>query len=321
MNIINKLIILILIIIIINVITNGNLFIIFKNTLNLCKNNIEKFILLPNNNKYEYITQRDFPYNYNIQSNIESNDSSNLYFYLDNLITKNVNTYEMTTSKINKIPVKIELYNIIIQFLYATFNKSGYLFENINILNEQLYYYENMRGKELEPFIFKSNVSYFGKFLGYITLNIECFIRYDFNMNSIEIIILNIKLLERTKNLKININKKEEQAFIENNKLTNKMNKYFNDYFVSNNHNNNNKQRGILDHYNDNNNNNNNNNNNDNNDNDNDNDNYNDDDNNNLFIKPLKTINLNDSIDINTINSLIPSDIKITNDYDSTSDI
>ena len=53
MNIINKIIILILIIIIINIITNGNLFNVLKNTFNLCKNNVEKFIILPNNNKYE----------------------------------------------------------------------------------------------------------------------------------------------------------------------------------------------------------------------------------------------------------------------------
>ena len=71
MNIINKIIILILIIIIINMITNGNLLNIFKNTFFLCKNNVENFLMLPNNNKYEYITQKDFPYNYNIQNKIE----------------------------------------------------------------------------------------------------------------------------------------------------------------------------------------------------------------------------------------------------------
>ena len=98
MNIINKIIILILIIIIINIITNGNLFNVLKNTFNLCKNNVEKFIILPNNNKYEYSTQKDFPYNYNIQNKIEEEDSSNLYNYLDNLVTKNVNYYEMTSS-------------------------------------------------------------------------------------------------------------------------------------------------------------------------------------------------------------------------------
>ena len=286
MNIINKIIILILIIIIINIITNGNLFNVLKNTFNLCKNNVEKFIILPNNNKYEYSTQKDFPYNYNIQNKIEEEDSSNLYNYLDNLVTKNVNYYEMTSSKTNKIPVNTELFNVINNFLYSTFNKNGYLFENINILNNELYYYENMRGKELEPIIFKSNVSYFGKFLGYMIFNIECFIRFDININSIEIVILTIKLLERTKNLKIEINKKEhivintkEQIAInENNKLTNEMNTYFNDYFVKN-------------------------------------DNYDD-----LFIKSSKPT-INDNVDIDTVNSLIPSDINISNDYESTSNI
>jgi hypothetical protein len=278
MNIINKIIILILIVIIINIMTNGKLFIVMKNTLNICKNNVETFFLFPNNNKYEYATQKDFPYNYNIQDKSEENDSTKFYYYLDNLITKNVNNYEMIASKINKIPVKMELYNIIINFLYTTFNKSGYLFENINILNEQLYYYENMSGKELEPIIFKTHVSYFGKFLGYMTFHIECYIRYDININSIEIVILNIKLLDRTKNLKIEINKKEHLALIENNKITNKMDEYFNDYFVTN-------------------------------------DNTDD-----LFIKSSKPIVLgSDNVDIDTINSLIPSDIKISNDYESSS--
>jgi hypothetical protein len=274
MNIINKIIILILIIIIINMITNGNLLNIFKNTFFLCKNNVENFLMLPNNNKYEYITQKDFPYNYNIQNKIEEEDSSNLYHYLDNLITKNVNNYEITASRTNKIPVNTELFNIIINFLYSTFNKNGYLFENINILNNELYYYENMRGKELEPITFKSNVSYFGKFLGYMIFNLECFIRYDMNINSVEIVILNIKLLERTKHLKIEINKKEQLAFHENNKLSNEMDTYFNDYFVKN-------------------------------------DNTDD-----LFIKSCKPI-ANDNIEIDTINSLIPSDINISNDYES----
>lgn len=275
MNIINKIIILILIIIIINIITNGKIYNVIKNTLNNCKDNIEQFFVFPNNNKYEYITQKDFPYNYNIQSKKEYEDSSNLYFFLDNLMTKNVNNYEMISSKINKIPVKTELFNIIIQFLYTTFNKSGYLFENIKILNEQLFYYENMSGKELEPIIFKSNVSYFGKFLGYMIFNLECYIRYDININSIEIVILNIKLLERTKNLKFEINNKEHNAIIENNKLTDKMNESFNNYFVSN-------------------------------------DNIDD-----LFIKSSKSPVPYDNIDIDTINSLIPSDINISNDNES----
>lgn len=278
MNIINKIIILILIVIIINIMTNGKLFILLKNTFNSCKNNVENFFIFPNNNKYDYIGQKDFPYNYNIQNKSDEADSNKLYYYLDNLITKNINNYEMISSKINKIPVKIELFNIIMNFLYTTFNKSGYLFENINILNEQLFYYENMRGKELEPIIFKSNVSYFGKFLGYMTFHIECYIRYDININSIEIVILNIKLLDRTKNLKIEINKKEHFALTENNKITNKMDEYFNDYFVTN-------------------------------------DNTDD-----LFIKSSKPIVLgSDNVDIDTINSLIPSDIKISNDYESSS--
>jgi hypothetical protein len=272
MNILNKIIILFLIIIIINIITNGKLFNLLKNIFN----NIENFLILPNNNKYEYITQKDFPYNYNIQNKIEEEDSSNLYNYLDNLITKNVNNYEITASKINKIPVNTELFNIIINFLYSTFNKNGYLFENINILNNELFYYENMRGKEIETITFKSTVSYFGKFLGYMIFNIDCFIRYDININSMEIIILNIKLLERTKHLKIEINKKEQLAINENNKLSNEMNKHFNDYFVKN-------------------------------------DNIDD-----LFIKSSNTI-VNDNIDIDTINSLIPSDINVSNDYESTS--
>lgn len=278
MNIINKIIILILIVIIINIMTNGKLFIVIKNTLNICKNNVETFFLFPNNNKYEYANQKDFPYIYNIQDKTEENDSIKFYYFIDNLITKNINNYEMVASKINKIPVKIELYNIIINFLYTTFNKSGYLFENINILNEQLYYYENMRGKELEPINFKAHVSYFGKFLGYMTFNIECYIRYDINMNSIEIVIINIKLLDRTKNLKIEINKKEQIAIIENNKITNKMDEYFNDYFVTN------------------------------------------ENTDNLFIKSSNPIVLgSDNVDVDTINSLIPSDIKISNDYESSS--
>ena len=42
-----------------------------------------------------------------------------------------------------------------------------------------IYYYENYRGKEFEPFIFTTDIMYNNKNIGNITMVIDCFLRYD----------------------------------------------------------------------------------------------------------------------------------------------
>ena len=231
MNLINTILILIIIIFLINFFSNGQIFNTLKRIFNNCKKNIETFTkkkdiefftnknydCLPSNNtNIPFSSQPDFPY---INKNNLDEETYNLYEFINFIVTKNVNNYELTPShgQRTKVPKNIE--NNIIIILSNIFNCNGYNFNNIK-LNENIYYYENYRGKEFEPFIFTTDVMHNNKNLGNITLVIDCFLRYD-KKNSL-LTITSLKIIKRNKN----------QIIQENKELISNMNDTVNDLFI-----------------------------------------------------------------------------------------
>jgi len=265
---INKILILVIIVFVINYLTNGQ---ILNTIQDLFKSsNTEKFIGATYTNKkgvysnvpqVPYESQRDFAYiNQNDIDELDD-ETYRLYRFINNMVTPNINIYELTSSRGKKIKASNELVKEIIVHLERIFNCSGYKFSNLKLM-DQIVYYENPRGKELESFNFSSDVSYHNKSIGSIIINIESFLRedkfYQNHMKSGYLTITNIRLANRihpngiNKEKKIvsayklessprnqsriknpiNPNKNQLQAIERNNKNNTKMNESFNNHFV-----------------------------------------------------------------------------------------
>mgnify|MGYP000131295289 CR=1 FL=1 len=209
MNLINKILILAILIVLINHLTEGKIIQTIKNYFISCQSNVENFIGLthgpkcikPNAPIIPFQSQKDFPYINKNDPNVLDEETYKLYMFLDELVTPNVNNYELTKSKNKRIKAPQSLETEIYEQIKNIFNCRGYKFTNIKILSN-IYYLENPRGKELEPFEFSANVSYANKFIGTVIINLECFIRadkfYRDPMFSGFLSILNIRLLNRT---------------------------------------------------------------------------------------------------------------------------
>jgi hypothetical protein len=187
-----------------------------------------------------------------------------LYRFINNMVTPNINIYELTSSRGKKIKASNELVKEIIVHLERIFNCSGYKFFNLKLI-DQIVYYENPRGKELESFNFSSDVTYHNKSIGSVVINIESFLRedkfYQNHMKSGYLTITNIRLTNRIHpngvnkekkivsgykleyslspsrnqskiNKPINPTKNQHQAIERNNKNMTKMNESFNNHFV-----------------------------------------------------------------------------------------
>ena len=179
------------------------------------------------------------------------------------MVTPNVNNYELTKSRDRRIRASESLEKEIYTHIDNIFNCKNFKFANIKILSN-IYYYENPRGKDIEPFEFSADVSFRNKFIGSVIINLECFIRadkfYRKPMESGFLSILNVQLLNRTypegiskekvwntlyklepdeqylaldKNDPRIIEKVEKEAIQVNNELTNKMVESFENHFPS----------------------------------------------------------------------------------------
>ena len=270
MNMVNKILILVIIIFVINHLTNGQILNTIKGLFTGC--NTEKFIGATYTNKkgvysnvpqVPYDSQRDFAYiNQNDIDELDD-ETYRLYRFINNMVTPNINIYELTASRGKKIKASNELVKEIIVHLERIFNCSGYKFSNLKLM-DQIVYYENPRGKELESFNFSSDVSYHGKSIGSVVINIESFLRedkfYQNHMKSGFLTITNIRLANRIHPNGVNKEKKivsayklessmspsrnqsrikptnptrnQQQAIEKNNKNINKMNESFNNHFV-----------------------------------------------------------------------------------------
>lgn len=279
MDTINKILILGIILLLINYLTDGRIFDPIQNFLNSFKDQVDNFMGLTYTNRrgvyptyphVPYARQLDFPYhNHNNPDELDE-ESYNIYRFINNLVTPNVNIYELTANRGEKLFASEDLEDEIFQHISKIFNSSGYKFENIKFLNK-IAYYENPRGKDIEPIEFRANVSYLGNPIGTVKIRIDTFLREDkfFYKPSKSgfLTILNAILLDRTyigsnrekvwrsayilNQLKrpqgmestslqskllekpIEPSKSQQKAQIENNKLQNKMIESFNETFVS----------------------------------------------------------------------------------------
>jgi hypothetical protein len=235
MNLINTILILIIIIFLINYFSNGQFYSTLKRIFGNCKQNIESFTgkqysCSPSNNiNIPFSTQLDFPYINKNNINKLDEETYGLYEFINDIVTKNINTYELTPSYGQRIKASINIENEIVNILTNIFNCKGYSFNNIK-LNQGIYYYDNYRGKEFEPFIFTTDIMHNNINLGNITLVIDCFLRYDKKNNQLSII--SLKIIKRN-----SVDKIKSQATQQNKELTTKMNNTFNDIIVSNDNN------------------------------------------------------------------------------------
>lgn len=258
MNLINKILLLAILFFLINHLTGGKIIDSIKRFYNNnCKSliNIENFTnpqedkcITLNAPNIPYQHQLDFPYiNQNDPNNLDE-ESYSLYKFLNDMISINQNTYELTKSNSERNDGSA-LENEIFNRLNTILNCKEFKFSNLKFL-DKIYYYNNPRGKEIEPFKFSADVSYKNNFIGSVIVNIECFIRHDMfyhdPMDSGYLSILNVKLLSRTRQnitqaenntlykLKQNSNylKVYDDAHKKNNDLTNKMVESFENHFV-----------------------------------------------------------------------------------------
>jgi len=268
---INKILILVIIIFVINHLMNGQILNTLKGL--FTASDTEKFIGSTYTNKkgvysnvpqVPYDSQRDFAYiNQNDIDELDD-ETYRLYRFINNMVTPNINIYELTSSRGKKIKASNELVKEIIVHLERIFNCSGYKFFNLKLI-DQIVYYENPRGKELESFNFSSDVTYHNKSIGSVVINIESFLRedkfYQNHMKSGYLTITNIRLTNRIHpngvnkekkivsgykleyslspsrnqskiNKPINPTKNQHQAIERNNKNMTKMNESFNNHFV-----------------------------------------------------------------------------------------
>lgn len=225
MNMVNKILILVIIIFVINHLMEGQILNTIKGFFTSCQDKAEGFMgitytnkkgVYPNVPQVPYDSQRDFAYiNQNDIDNLDE-ETYRLYRFINNMVTPNVNTYELTSSRGKKMKASVDFQKEIISNLERIFNCSGYKFLNIKII-DQIVYYENPRGKEIESFNFSSDVSYQGKSIGSVVINIESFLREDKfyykPMKSGFFTITEIRLSNRTHPNNINKEKKIISAY------------------------------------------------------------------------------------------------------------
>jgi len=262
MNLINTILILIIIIFLINHFSNGQIIITLKRILFSCKDNIELFTgkknieslsgikniesfsgikniesfsdknqscSASNNINVPFASQIDFPYINKNDTHVLDKETYELYHFINDIVSKNVNTFDLTPSDPQRIKVTKLFETEITNYLLNIFNCNGFSFNNLK-LNQDIYYYENYRGKEFEPFIFTTDIMYNNKNLGNITLLIDCFLRYDKKNNLLSI--TNLKIIKRNSGNNI-----QNIATYKNNELLSNMNNTFNNIPISTNNN------------------------------------------------------------------------------------
>jgi len=235
MNLINTILILIIIIFLINHFSNGQILTTLNRIFNSCQKNVESFTgkqqgcYPPNAMDIPFANHRDFPYIYNTDPKNIDPDTHGVYEFLNDIVTKNVNNNELTPSFGERIKVSKEIETQIINILSNMFNCKNYHFDNIQ-LNQDIYYYNNYRGKEIEPFIFTTDIIHNDKKISNITLLIDSFLRYDKKLH--QLTIKNLRIIKRN-----GVDKIKEVAKQKNIKLTNEMNNTFSDISISNDNN------------------------------------------------------------------------------------
>lgn len=233
MKLLNIILILIIIIFLINYFSNGQIIANLKRIFSSCKQNIESFTGKKNNCypsniiKTPFASQPEFPYINNVDYNNIDKETYELYEFINEIVTKNINNYELTPSFSERKKVSKDIEMEIINILSNIFSCKGYYFNNIKI-NQDIYYYDNYRGKEFEPFIFTTDIMRNNKNLGNITLLIDCFLRHDRQNNLLTF--KNLKIIKRN-----SVDKNQQKAIQTNNQIKIHMNNTFDDIQIPNN--------------------------------------------------------------------------------------
>ena len=105
-------------------------------------------------------------------------DINKFYNFLQSIIDKNQNYYEIVSSNPKAIKMTSNDINIINKYLRKSLNCGEFKFKNINIL-DPIYFFNNPRGKELRPFRIVGDLYINNVPIGKMTLHIEIFIRMD----------------------------------------------------------------------------------------------------------------------------------------------
>jgi len=227
MNLINTILILIIIIFLINYFSNGQILTSLKRIFNSCQTNLESFTnkkpgCYPHNSfNIPFANQVDLPYINNNDIKNMNADTFGIYDFINSLVTKNVNIYELTPSSGQKIQVNKDMEQYILNNLLTISNCNKYFFSNIK-LSQDLYYYENYKGKDFEPFIFTTDINHDNKNLGNYSLVIDCFLRYDKKKNPLTI--KSIKIIKKN-----TLDKITDTAVEKHLQITNNMNNTFKD--------------------------------------------------------------------------------------------
>lgn len=126
-----------------------------------------------------------------INPNIPINKIKKLYYYIDSLISMDVDNYFLTPSDSKPLLFDNDEKFKIGQIILKKLNKSDYQFTNFTFLKEPAYYL-NFSGKEVEPFIFSI---YCNQKIGLLQIYITIAIRNDIKRNTEYLVINDIKLV------------------------------------------------------------------------------------------------------------------------------
>ena len=231
---INKILILVIIIFIINYLTEGVIFNNIKSCFVMC---IEKFESMLNlsNNKHINLQNKILHYNTNNinKNNIDNKDD--LHFFINNLISLDNEFYDFTSITNQKLLADQQIINNILAQLIKKLNSHQYTFNNVKLLDD-IYYYQNLKGKIIGPFNIRADVYYKKILNGSVIINLEMFLKEN-NLNNSELIITNINLIERiypNTISKTNMNSHNYNKAIKKNKnMVKKMTDSFNNHFVN----------------------------------------------------------------------------------------
>ena len=258
MNLINTILILTISLVLINHLTNGEIINRIKSCFFTCQTQVEK---MTGTNRHEESSCPVFDKTLlkDLGSSSE-NESYHLYQIINQVVTPNVNIYELTNTRNKKILVNDVVKKSLTDAISQLFNYGKIKFTDIIISSEPFYYYDNPYGKDIEPFNFTANISYKQTPIGSVIINIQSFLQKN-NVTNLDLGLTNIFTILRARLIKrINldtkeniikpnnnnvntsvhlkknehvINKIEQQALDANAELTKKMTASFNDHFVN----------------------------------------------------------------------------------------
>jgi hypothetical protein len=229
---INKILILVIIIFLINHLTEGVIFNSIKNYFEICRENFDNLLNPSNNKKFINLQNKILHYN--------KDNTDDLHSFINSLISLNNDFYDFSSSNNQRLLAEQQTVNKILnQLIKKINNHEEYKFNNVKLLNK-IYYYQNSKGKIIDPFNISADVYHKNKSNGSIIINLEMFLKEN-NSNDSQLIITNVSLIERTypNNITKPVSKisshnhNYKKAVKKNKNMVKKMTESFNSHFVN----------------------------------------------------------------------------------------